>query len=332
MSNRKRDHDAAHRRWTAALLVAGCALYAGCGDDEVGKTTATSATPTSARNGLIVYGAEKQGEPTQLFTVRPDGTSTKQITHVTNGEAVNPDWSQDGSQLTYEVGSDDNAGIFVSAPDGRAARNLTPKGFQGQPSFSPDGRSIVFERDLGPGNNGIHVMSSDGSDVRRLTRNPFPQPDSCGCDTDPNFSPDGKTITFVRVKKEDELQALFAMDVDGSNLRRLTSYTQDVAIKHAWSPDGRRIALTINGNPEPGESANIVTIGPDGKDLRRLTDFKDGRSAYVGSYSPDGKRLVLRIEAGEDFSLSTISSQGGPTHELMSGQVRPRFIDWGSPR
>jgi TolB protein len=317
-------------RTSAKVLFAmGCLLAVGCGDDESGKP-ATSRAP--ARNGLIVYSAEKEGEPTQLVTIRPDGTGETTITNLREGEAANPDWSADGTRLTYEVGSDKGAGVFVAAADGSGARNLTPKGFQGQPSFSPDGRSIVFERDLGPGDNGIHLMDSDGSDVRRLTRNPFPQPDSCGCDTDPNFSPDGKTISFVRVKEDDKLAALFAMDADGSNVRRLTPYSYDVAIKHAWSPDGRRIAITINANPEPGESANVVTIRPDGKDVRHLTGFTGGRSAYVGSYSPDGKQLVMRVEKGDTFSLSTMSSRGGSTHELMRGTIRPRFIDWGSGR
>ena len=102
-------------------------------------------------------------------------------------------------------------------------------------------------------------MDSDGSNVRRLTRNPFPQPGSCGCDTDPNFS-------------------------------------------------------------------------PDGKDVRHLTTFTGGRSAYVGSYSPDGKQLVLRVEDGACSSLSTMSSGGGSLRELARPHARPRFIDWGTRR
>ncbi|HVF79874.1 MAG TPA: hypothetical protein VNA28_16390 [Solirubrobacteraceae bacterium] len=322
------------RTLATTLLLLGCVLlWVGCGgDDETSSTTTAPAAQSPLQNGLIVYGAEQENSPTQLFTIKPDGTGATKLPTATDGEAANPDWSPDGTQLVYEFGNDDGAGVLISAADGSGARNLTPKGFQGQPSFSPDGRSIVFERDLGPGDNGIHLMDSDGSNVRRLTRNPFPQPDSCGCDTDPNFSPDGKTITFVRIKKEEAEQALFAVNVDGENLRRLTPYSYDVAIKHTWSPDGRRIAMTINADPAPGESANVVTISPDGKDLQRLTTFEGGGGAFVGSYSPDGRQVVMRIEDkdGETHSLATISSDGGATRELMSGKVRPRFIDWGS--
>jgi Tol biopolymer transport system component len=315
---------------TAVLLATSCALCAGCGDDDATpKATTTAApAPATAADGLIVYGAEKEGVPTQLVTIKPDGTGETQITHLTDGEAVNPDWSPDGSQIVYNGQSAAGSGIIVIAADGSGARNLTPKGEQGQPAFSPDGRRIVFESDVS--DNGVFLMNTDGSNRRRLTRSAFRQPDGgpC-CDTDPNFSPDGKTITFVRIKKPDELQALFAMDADGTHLRRLTPYSDDVAIKHAWAPDGSRIVITTNANPAPGESSNILTIKPDGSDRRSLTTFKDGRRAFVGSYSPDGTKIVMRLEDGDRFSLATIPSDGGTITKLTTGTTKPRFIDWG---
>jgi Tol biopolymer transport system component len=48
------------------------------------------------QNGLIVYGAEKEGVPIELYTIKSDGTGVTQLTHLRSGEAVNPDWSQDG--------------------------------------------------------------------------------------------------------------------------------------------------------------------------------------------------------------------------------------------
>lgn len=149
---------------------------------------------------------------------------------------------------------------------GTGVRILTPKGVQGQPSFSPAGGSIVYER------GGLWIMRADGTHNRRVTRTRSPF-----FDTDPNFSPDGKLITFLRIKKDHRLQALFAVRPDGSALRRLTPYSWDVGTKHDWSPDGKLIVLTTDADlARPGESANLVTIRPNGSGMTRLTRFTGG--------------------------------------------------------
>ena len=280
----------------------------------------------AAGDGRIAYVAEGPGTP-QLYTIAPDGSGKTQITHLAKGQEVaHADWSLDGMKLTYEefVG-EEHVGIFIAAADGTGAHDLTSKGFQGQPSFSPDGRSIVFEREAG--GNGLAIMDADGSHVRRLTRNPFGTGDECGCDTDPNFSPDGTTITFLRIKRDDVLSALFAMDADGTHLRRLTPYKWDLATKHAWAPDGSRIVLSVDANEG---SANIDTIRPDGTGLKRLTHFKNGNGAFVGSYSPDGTRIAYRIERGGTYTLATMAADGSDVRTVFrSAKIRPRYIDWG---
>jgi len=298
----------------------------------VALTAALGATATPpGRNGLIVYAQELRPERYQLFTIHADGSGAKQITHLVN--AGNPDWSPNGKTIVAEVESKSGAGITLLSPTGTVIRNLTPKGFQGQPSFSPDGKWIVYERDIAPGNNGVWLMRSNGSALRRVTRNPFGRGE-CGCDTDPNFSPNGKLITFVRIKKDGRQQALFAVRPNGSGLRQLTPYSWEVAIKHDWSPDGKLIVLTTNADfIRPNESANLVTIRPDGSGKTDLTGFTGGtKNAFAGSFSPDGEQIVFRIESGDTYSLAVIDRDGGNLRRLTTGKGKPRFIDWGTHR
>ena len=292
--------------------------------------TGATATPPG-RNGLIVYAQELRPEHYQLFTIRPDGSGTKQITHLFS--ARNPDWSPNGKTIVAEVESKNGAGITLLSPTGSVVRYLTPKGYQGQPSFSSDGKWIVYERDIAPGNNGVWLMRSNGTDLRRVTRNPFGAGE-CGCDTDPNFSPNGKLITFVRLKKAERQQALFAVRRNGTGLRQLTPYSWEVAIKHDWSPDGKLIVLTTNADyVRPNESANLVTIRPDGSGMKNLTGFTDGtENAFAGSFSPDGEQIVFRIESGDTYSLAVIDRDGGNLRRLTTGKGRPRNIDWGTHR
>jgi Tol biopolymer transport system component len=287
--------------------------------------SAASST-TRGHNGLIAYALEVGTDQTQLFTIRPDGSGAKRIG---GGLSVaNPDWSPDGRTIVVEIDKSDTAGVHIFSAGGRLIRNLTPKGFQGQPSFSPDGRFIAYERDVAEGNNGVWLMKADGTGKRRLTRSPF----GC-CDTDPNFSPDGRTITFVRIKEPEKQQALFAIGRDGKGLRQLTPYSWDVAIKHDWSPDGKEILLTTNADfVRPTESANLVVIRPDGSDPRQLTHFKGGeRNAFAGSFSPDGKHIAFRLEQGLQYALATIDLDGSTMRRLTKpGVDKPRGIDWGT--
>jgi Tol biopolymer transport system component len=113
-----------------------------------------------------------------------------------------------------------------------------------------DGRWIAFGRDPAPGDNGIWLMRPDGSDLRRLTRNPYAGAE-CGCDGDPAFSPDGKRISFVRVRAERRGRgALFVMNRDGSNVRRLTPWTFDPGVNHTWEPDISLILVSSTPSPE----------------------------------------------------------------------------------
>jgi Tol biopolymer transport system component len=289
---------------------------------------AGSALSTSrGTNGLIVFGQEVSPDHYQLFTIRPDGSGLERLR--IKGSATNPDWSPDGRSILFGLETDTRAGIAIVSASGAGLRNLTPTGFQGQASFSPDGQWIVYERDVSEGDNGVWLMRADGSEKRRVTRSPF----GC-CDTDPNFSPDGKTITFVRIKKPEVEQALFSVRRDGSGLRRLTPYSWEVAIKHDWSPDGKLILLTTNADfVRPDESANLVTIHPDGSGKTELTTFRGGKqNAFAGSFSPDGKHITFRLETGDTYSLAVVDRDGRNLRRLTTGKGKPRFIDWGTHR
>jgi TolB protein len=96
------------------------------------------------------------------------------------------------------------------------------------PSWSPDGRKIVFvsARD---GNLEIYVMNADGSKQQNLTRHP-------GRDSDAEWSPDGKKIAFT-TKRAGNFE-IYAMNADGSGQRNLTHNPAPHGYP-VWSP-GRK--------------------------------------------------------------------------------------------
>jgi Tol biopolymer transport system component len=301
-----------------------CLLLAACGDG------ASESRPVSADDvaaGRILF-SQANGEHRDIYVVRPDGSGLRRLTK-SSGEAVWPEPSPDGRKIAYEDDEATRAVIAVIDADGTHRRVLTPNGFQGQPSWSPDGRWIAFGRDPAPGDNGIWLMRPDGSDLRRLTRNPYAGAE-CGCDTDPAFSPDGRRISFVRVRAESRGRgALFVMDRDGTRPRRLTPWRFDPGVKHAWKPDGSQILVSDNSHPQPGESSNVYVMLPDGTGLRALTHFKRGHAnALAGSWSPDGRRIALKTDESGDFQLYVTDASGGQRRRITNNLTDPSGIAW----
>ena len=302
-------------------------------------------SPASAafpgKNGLIVFGAGTENG-VQLFTVRSNGHDLKQITQPP-GAAVHPDWAPDGRSIVYEHDWDTEsqcATVDRIDPDGGNRVSLTSGvgGCEGQPAFRPDDAGIVFEHfDFDTFDDAVWGMNTDGGNQHRIIG---PWPNGIGFATDPNVSPDGRTLSFIGFDGAlfgpppnfEPAQGLFTSDFAGNGLAQLLPFDLDLAIKHDWAPDGKHIAVTTNANfLHPGESANIATLRPDGSGLRFLTHYQSGVHAFLGSYSPDGKFIVFRLEDHGRFALVKMRSDGSHVQTILGlSSFRPRFIDWGA--
>ena len=102
--------------------------------------------------------------------------------------------------------------------DGSAAVRLTRNpGADGDPVWSPDGKTIYFTRGR-HGKSDVIAMNADGSRQRNLSRNPEPPHD--GRDGGPAVAPNGRKIAFV--SERSGTQQIYVMNADGSGLKRLT--------------------------------------------------------------------------------------------------------------
>ena len=287
-----------------------------------------------ARNGLIVFAEETRRSGYELFTVRADGTDLTRLTHL-DGDAVNPDWSPDGTQIVFEL-DHGHGPVFCSIElmnaDGSEIVDLTtgrlPSGWtgcEGQPSFTPDGTRILF----GQFDDTTQVESIQSMNLSGGNRLLVTEGIGRGV-TDPNVSPDGATVSFIAYNGEDLGQAIMTSAMDGTNADRIVPFRLDIAIKHDWAPDGAHIVFTDNADRST-KPANIATVTPDGATLTYLTHFRNPtHRAYVGGYSPNGRWIVFRLEIGDRSGLFRMHPNGSHVKTILPmSAFRPRYIDWG---
>lgn len=168
------------------------------------------------------------------------------------------------------------------------------------PALSPHGDAVAFSsRRDGPAK--LFVAALDGTGTRVVTDG------ADGGDLDPAWSPDGRSLVFVR-GRPGERRDLFVLDFDaGETSRRLLEGADNDPARvgaPAWSPDGT--AIVFSADRGEGLGTGLFLVKPDGSGLRRLTRPPSSQRWVRDlhpAWSPDGKRVAFasnRHAATED--------------------------------
>ena len=187
-----------------------------------------------------------------------------------------------------------NWDLFTIKADGSELKQLTDtREFEQYPSWSPDGKKVLFTRGDVMSNIDICAMNEDGSGLVRLTEHPER-------DQRAAWSPDGEKIAFVSQRDGDV--AIWIMDADGGNKRKLVKGRYP-----SWSPDSRKIVFTSSAFHDNDE---IYTIDIGGGEPRRLTENK--KYDWFPVFSPTGDRIVFDSElfGGQELMLMKTNGSG----------------------
>jgi Tol biopolymer transport system component len=194
-------------------------------------------------------------------------------------------------------------------------------------TFSPDGNWVVFTRCHIVSNErqcAIYQIRTNGTDLRALTH--FQREI---IDFEPAVSPDGSTIAFESVDRGGLIRAIYLMDRDGLNIRRLTP-PELTAVNPQWSPDGEEVIFRTHCcNPQNND---LWVIRRDGSGLTRLTGNTQTEYelwSYINeapSFSPDGRAVVFDQFRFSDSSLTiyVLDRETGGTAQLLSRPALPR--------
>ncbi|WP_062465862.1 TolB family protein [Demequina maris] len=288
----------------SAALLAGCAGAAGPTIDAPVTPSATEAPSAEATAtpldpaGRIAFGrwsaTEDRGAPPVMWTVATDGSDPRPV-----GEQRGwyMEWSPDHATLIFDLlDADGNEQIATIAPDGTGYTALTSgTGFHGDPAYSPDGSTIVFDYSDVPESDpawtqALWVMDADGSHPRVLLDD-----EASDFDWEPEYSPDGTRIVFMREHPDGARSAVFTIAADGTGLERLTPFG-DYLEHPRWSPDGATVIYNVENKAGGGiaDPVNgIWTVPADGGEPAQLLSSADGLHGFKPVYSADGAQILF---------------------------------------
>jgi TolB protein len=214
----------------------------------------------------------------QILIMDADGTHRSVLFRDSVKSALAPVWSPKGDKITFGFGrffqslqGPAIADVAIINSDGSHLKKFTDgKGNYGFPSWSPDGKKIVF-RAANDSIKGLFIVDVETEIISVLTNNSH--------DNFPSWSPNGDVIAFT--SKREKNYDIYTIKPDGTGLKKLTTDPGNDA-HSVWSPDGKWIAFSSGKTGFKDESAlhpynpqpygEICVMRFDGTDMRILTD------------------------------------------------------------
>ncbi len=274
-------HDASTNIWIAPGITGtpSRASAAGVVDTSQAKQITSGAVKYNSGawtpDGKIVYSSDASGNY-DLWIMDGDGRNQKQLTSDA-GANFNPVVSPDGRYIAFFSDRKDNRhSIWRMDIDGSNPKQLTNGSYDRNPTFSPDGKWVIYTS-FGVSHPNLWRVSIDGGEAVKLT-------DKYA--VAPMVSPDGKMIAcyYWDQKPESQLGIALIPFEGGQPVKMLNLPSMMVR----WTPDGRSLTYV---DSRSGVSNIWSQSIDDGKPVQ-LTNFKSDL-IFAFEWSRDWKQLAV---------------------------------------
>ena len=233
-----------------------------------------------------------------------------------------------GGRFSFIKRAADSTGGLRIYTKGKRTTVTVVRGAVRNPSWSPDGAHVAFQRirRLGTTQHLVPTFSRDAG-FELVLNEPFPE-----------LSPDGTKLLFSQYGEGRSSgsgltlsstgnTSVELMNADGTGQHTIFHQEGFSAFDAVWSPTGDEIALSVGRyfrqpGPPPGQ---IALMKPDGSNFRLIVD--DSLNNGFPSWSPDGKQLVFK----RGHQLVTMTLADRKIVPVTDGTNYDNFPQW-SPK
>jgi Tol biopolymer transport system component len=212
----------------------------------------------------------------QIYVVNMTSVHNLQPVKITSDAQQHyyPQLSPDNSTVVfmqYDPSNEQGFAYTIKASGGTETKISTPLGiFVNFPTFTPDGKKIVFEEE---NNDTINIMNLNGTGIKTLTNGDG----TAYFDECPSVSPDGTKIVFSRYGKDVETvgEDIYIANIDGTSVKQLTTDGNN------WDPMFVNDKILFVSHRDNAGGSEIYSMNLDGTSVKRLTN-NNVNDAFIG--------------------------------------------------
>jgi len=304
--------------------------------------------------------------PSGIWILTSGNSSPLRLTPEGPASWQSPAWSPDGRLIACMRFAGDVGEVVILPADGSGASSVvtsilpTRFGlFHRHLDWSPDGKTLAFDDT----DSLSHPLSIFLVDIETGRRTRLTQPEELLIgDVDPRFSPDGRTLSFIRAFHR-AYQELFTIPVSGGAPAQVSSDSRQVTA-HAWSVSGSLYYASSRGGEfrlwrvrkgEAPQSTALFAEFPIQFTLARrapvlvygvvqndpniwrleLTNPPHWQRVVASSgqdaspqYSPDGSRIAFRSDRTGEEEIWVSATDGANAVQVSTGVNRPSVPRW----
>lgn len=232
-----------------------------------------------------------------------------------------------GERISFvRTSSEGKRDLYVVNADGTNQQQVTRDiAVQGSTLWSPDGRQIVMQADIGGTSKVLrYTIGPDNRASKTAQLTADIQADSAL----PVWSPDGKQIAF-QTKRDGGDYQIYVMGPDGNGKNRLSN-GKGYAGQPAWSPDSKNVIYVAGEKADPGTAKELYVAPSAGGAPRQITHL--GVDLSRPSWSPDGKNITYMQNQGERNRIIVIANIDGTSPRVLvqsGANYPPQFSPFG---